>query len=65
MNSVELYKVCDAASYLGVSQQTLRNYHARGILVPDSITEGGHRRYSKTQLDAFIVELMEESNEEN
>lgn len=64
MNSGESYKVCDAAKYLGVSQQTLRNYHAKGILIPDSISKGGHRSYSKKQLDTFITELMEESNEE-
>ena len=47
-------KIGDAAKYVGVSQQTLRNYQDRGILIPAMILDSGHRLYSLEQLKEFI-----------
>ena len=41
----------EAARYLGVSIQTLRNWQYRNILDPEQIYPSGHRRYSKKQLE--------------
>lgn len=42
-----------AADYLNVTQDTLRRWDTTGKLVPLK-TSGGHRRYRKSQLDAYI-----------
>lgn len=42
-----------AAEYLNVIQDTLRRWDASGKLKPLK-TSGGHRRYRKSQLDAFM-----------
>lgn len=52
-------KIGEAAEYLCVSEQTLRNYHRRGILVPDRVRSSGHREYSQSQLDDFLKKEME------
>ena len=54
----KLLKVSDAAKYIGVSQQTLRNYGRKGILPPDEVYPSGHRFYRKESLDAFIQGYM-------
>lgn len=42
-----LIKIKDKAAELGVSVVTLRRWHKKGLLNPEYITEGGHRRYKK------------------
>lgn len=42
-----LIKIRDKAAELGVSVVTLRRWHKKGLLNPEYITEGGHRRYKK------------------
>src|ERR1700745_353016 len=42
-----------AASYLGVAQSTIRKWSDLGR-VPAFYTPGGHRRYRRTDLDAFL-----------
>lgn len=60
MGKQEKYiKIGEAASYLGVTTQTLRNYEKKGMLVPALIRDSGHRLYSVTQLDKFLEELDE------
>lgn len=54
MEDKKLYKVGEAANILGVTPQTLRNYHYRGILIPELILKTGHRFYTKEQLEEFI-----------
>lgn len=49
-------KIGEAADYVGVTTQTLRNYGKRGILVPALTRDSGHRLYSISQLDKFIEE---------
>ena len=38
----------EKAKECGVSVATLRRWDKRGLLKPDIITAGGHRRYKKT-----------------
>lgn len=55
MDSLKRYmKIGKAAEYVGVSTQTLRNYHDKGILVPEMVLDSGHRLYSVEQLDEFV-----------
>jgi excisionase family DNA binding protein len=50
--------VGQAASYLGVSAASLRNWSNRG-LVPVYRTPGGQRRYDETDLDDFMHSMRE------
>jgi DNA-binding transcriptional MerR regulator len=50
-------KVGEASEYIGVCPQTIRNYHDRGILVPEMVLDSGHRYYSVEQLDKFIKKV--------
>jgi len=47
-----------AAFLLGVSKQTLRNWEANGKLTPAARTDGGHRRYTKSQIDVVKKEQL-------
>lgn len=47
-------KIGEAAAMIGCSCQTLRNYHKKGIVVPELVFETGHRRYSMEQVEQFI-----------
>src|ERR1700688_3388075 len=42
-----------AARFLGVAQSTIRKWSDQGR-VPAFYTPGGHRRYRRTDLDAFL-----------
>src|SRR3954466_12402384 len=42
-----------AAKYLGVAQSTIRKWSDQGR-VPAFYTPGGHRRYKRAHLDAFL-----------
>ena len=53
LNSKHL-KPSKAAAYLNVSKITLRRWEKQGILSPDR-TPGGHRTYSKQELDQAKV----------
>ena len=48
-----LLTIKQAAQYLNVSQDTMRKWDAAGKLTPLK-TSGGHRRYRKSQLDAYM-----------
>ncbi|MFN2467907.1 MAG: response regulator [Gaiellaceae bacterium] len=52
---VEWRTLGQAASYLGVAQSTLRKWTDSGR-VPAFKTPGGHRRYRRTDLDAFLAQ---------
>lgn len=49
----QLMTIKQAADYLNVTQDTLRRWDITGKLVSLK-TSGGHRRYRKSQLDAYI-----------
>ena len=46
-------KTGEAAKYLMISKQTLRNWQARGLLVPKKQLVSGHRLYTISQLEEF------------
>lgn len=45
--------LAEAATFLGVSPNTLRRMEARGVLIPYR-TVGGHRRYSLAMLESYL-----------
>ena len=45
----KLISIDEAASMLGISHQSLRNWEEKGKIVPQR-TEKGHRRYTKAQI---------------
>jgi excisionase family DNA binding protein len=49
--------ISEAARVLGVSLSTVRRWSDAGVL-PSYRTPGGQRRYSRTQLDAFLASLQ-------
>lgn len=49
-----LLRVSEAAAYLGVSSAALRSWSDRGH-VRALVTPGGQRRYSREELDRFIL----------
>ena len=51
-------KVGEVAKILGVSTQTVRSYHRKGILVPEIVFDSGHRKYSVEQVEKFIEETL-------
>jgi excisionase family DNA binding protein len=48
-----LFNAKEAVEYLGISLSTLNRIEKQGLLVPFR-TPGGHRRYSKKLLDAYL-----------
>jgi DNA-binding transcriptional regulator YiaG len=52
-----LLTIKQAASMLGVSEQTLRNWEVSGKLVPQK-TKCGHRRYSEKQINPLRKEQL-------
>ncbi len=53
---MEHFSIGITAKMLGVCVHTLRRWELSGYLVPTFRTEGGHRRYSFSQLQAFFEE---------
>jgi PAS domain S-box-containing protein/excisionase family DNA binding protein len=53
MTEKRLVSVKDACDYLGVSRMTLLDAEAKGLLKPER-TAGGHRRYTRDTLEAFL-----------
>ena len=44
----------EACAYIGLSRSTLSRYETRGLLTDVRRTVGGHRRFSKRELDALM-----------
>ncbi len=53
----EYWSINQASEYLGKSIITLRRWDESGDLTPDQITDGGHRRYSISQIKKRRVQL--------
>lgn len=53
-----LFRSGEAARRIGVSKIALIDWERRGILIPERKTIGGHRLYSKEQIETFIKERM-------
>lgn len=51
---IMLYSIGKFAKEIGVTRQTLRNWHKEDILVPTKITKGGTRYYSEGQLNKYL-----------
>jgi excisionase family DNA binding protein len=45
----------EAGKRLGVDKQTIRDWHKKGKLIPAYITQGGQRRYSEEQINAYLI----------
>jgi excisionase family DNA binding protein len=45
----------EAGKRLGVDKQTIRDWHKKGKLIPEYITQGGQRRYSEAQINAYLT----------
>lgn len=52
--ALQMYSIGKFAKKIGVTQQTLRNWHKQGILIPASITKSGYRYYSEKQLREYL-----------
>lgn len=50
----EIISLAEAATRLGVSKESLRNWDTAGVLVAIR-TAGGHRRYRTSDLIAFLT----------
>jgi excisionase family DNA binding protein len=53
-------KLGEVAQILGVSPGTVRRWTDRGYL-KFYVTPGGHRRYSKTDVDEFLLKMRKAS----
>jgi len=49
-----MYSIGKFAKEIGVTTQTLRNWHKSRELIPFKITEGGTRYYSEEQLNRYL-----------
>ena len=54
MRQNQLIKITDAARYLKISPSLLRK-ESKNLSIPHSITSGRHLRFSKFQLDTYIL----------
>ena len=53
-----MYKISEFAKLIGRSQNTLRNWHKTGVLIPFRVING-HRYYSQSQLEEFTLDKSE------
>lgn len=49
-----LYSIGKVSKELGVSTETLRNWHKSGVLIPAKVTDGGTRYYSEKQIREYL-----------
>ncbi|MEK9157185.1 MAG: MerR family DNA-binding transcriptional regulator [Patescibacteria group bacterium] len=53
MKNTSFLSIADAAAFVGVSTQTLRRWDKSGVLKPDFLSPGGHRKYRQHMLETF------------
>ena len=58
------YSIGDFAKAIGKTEQTLRNWHKEGKLIPFHVSESGHRYYSENQLDEYKSRFFNYSRED-
>lgn len=51
---MKYYSIGKFAELIGKTPQTLRDWHKKGIFLPNHITSGGTRYYSQKQLNHFL-----------
>lgn len=56
MDKKELYSTKEAAMYLGITEQTMRDWRRLGTYQIPTVRIGRLCKYAKTDLDAFIQE---------
>jgi len=61
-NIDNLLSIGEAARLLGVSPETLRNWHKKNLLQP-YVTPGGHRRYAKADIENLLRKKVSLSSE--
>ena len=47
----------EVAAIVGYSQQSIVRWADSGKLKPDEVTPGGHRRWRRSTVDAFVADL--------
>ncbi len=52
------YRIGEAATFVGSTVATLRDWHQRGKLIPAHIPPGGHRFYTERQLREFLGQSL-------
>lgn len=57
----EYFRIKEAAEYLGVSQNTLRNWGASGKLPMHRNPVNGYRLFKITDLDQFLLQVEQSS----
>lgn len=57
MDKIDLISISEAAKMLNVSIDTLRRWDKKGKF-PSIKSEGGHRRYSKLQIELYLNDLF-------
>jgi excisionase family DNA binding protein len=58
MNRKQFVTISEAAELMGVSIQTLRRWHDGGRFRAATTTLGGHRLYTRAQIDLFLHDLI-------
>lgn len=51
---MEVYKMGEFSRAIGQAPRTLREWHEKGLLVPDIITPTGIRIYTQEQVDRYF-----------
>ena len=51
---MKYYSIGKFSTLIGKTPQTLRDWHKKGLFMPQHITEGGTRYYSEEQLNHFL-----------
>ncbi len=48
----------ETAIMLGISVDTLRRWDKAGTFIPDARTQGGHRKYTRTQIEEYLSNIV-------
>lgn len=62
-NLRDFLRISDAAEYLGVSPNTLRNWENAGKIAAHRHPVNGYRLFKKEDLDALLIQLQEARRE--